>query len=110
MGLLEGIEPTRALEIEGFRPLRGRVVVRENRRPSSILWTPGGAERERTSHRGTVLAIGPAMRTRKGREVPHDFAVGDEVYFCLEYLEKPRSFPDDVVVLAQEEVLAVVEP
>jgi co-chaperonin GroES (HSP10) len=110
VGLLDGIEPTQALDVERFRPLRGRVVVKEHKRPSAGLWTPEGNPRERTSHRGTVLAIGPAMRTRKGYAVPHGFAVGDEVYFCLEYLEKPRAFPDDVVVLAQEEVLAVVEP
>lgn len=109
MSLLEQITPNPPLDLEGFRPLRGRVVIRETKHDSDILWTPEGNPRERKSHRGAVLAIGPRARTMKGVEVAHGYEVGDEVYFIHAHLEKPRSFPDGVVVVSQEEVIGVVE-
>jgi co-chaperonin GroES (HSP10) len=102
-----------------IRLLRGRVAIRE------ILPTKSGRivlpddyhdkhERDRTSHRGLVLAMGPPARTASGAEVTPGFAPGDVVHFvfALHGTEASRvnTWPADggrVVWVAQEEVTAV---
>jgi hypothetical protein len=67
-----------------IRLLPGQVVIREvDPAPSESLWTPAPGERERHTHTGVVLAVGPPARTHggTGAEVPHDFAVGDLVQY-----------------------------
>lgn len=84
-----------------IRLMRGQVVVREELNADTAHLThiivPGvsnsdlndAIDRNRTWHRGKVLAMGPPSRTRKGRaEVPHGFVVGDTVLFHWEHHEK----------------------
>ena len=95
--------------------LRGRIAIREDKRTQTTgsLWTPEGSDRDRVSHRGKVLAMGDPPLTRKGFEVPPDFAPGDEVIFHFEWNEKAstRDWVDGLpcVYVTQECVDAVVE-
>lgn len=110
-------------------PLRGRVAIRElHYTPSRIVQPDGYAkthERDRTSHRGLVLAMGPPAQTRKGVDVVPDFQPGDVVLFVFDApnadlvqgggaTEQARTgiWPADggpCVWICQEEVIALEE-
>jgi co-chaperonin GroES (HSP10) len=94
--------------------LRGRVVVREQKKPSSLIEIVDNDPAATVTHRGVVLALGPPVRTPKGgAEIPHGFKVGDVVQFHFEATEKGRMTEWDgapAVVLAQREIDAVIEP
>jgi co-chaperonin GroES (HSP10) len=96
-----------------MRVLRGRIVVRIDDSPSSILHVVRGDPAEQVIHRGEVLAIGAGALTKRGVEVPSDVKVGDKVYFHFEATEKGRAAPwvdgEDAIYLAQREVDAVIE-
>jgi co-chaperonin GroES (HSP10) len=110
-----------------IRPLRGRVAIRPIvPMRTGLIWHPDqrpDTERAedkslgilaQSSHRGRVLAMGaPALRW--GQELPHGFAVGDEVIYVFASggIEKTRAgyFGEEPCVwVTQEEVLAVVTP
>lgn len=110
-----------------FTPLQGRICVREFKPDVS----DGGIiipldyyrahERETTSHRGTVLAMGRPACTPSGVPVVPEFQVGDTVHFVFSAgngvegggaTEKSRSsfwIEDGLpcVWLVQEEIIAV---
>ena len=110
-------------------PRRGCVVVREDRRRSTVIIDPLIEDpRYTTTHRGTVLAMGaPALGcldvdkmgrcqslTCKHVEVPHGFRVGDVVQFHFAGTEKGRTAPwtagEPALWLAQPEIDAVIDP
>lgn len=70
-----------------IRPMRGQVVVREERSATTTIWTPDPNKRNVKTHIGRVLALGPPARTSKGVEVPYGFEVGDVVQFHFEHNE-----------------------
>lgn len=95
-------------------PMRGRVVVRELKERSSLVIDPGRwNEREVTTHRGVVLAVGAPVRTESGAEVPHGFKPGDVVRFHFEATEKGRIAPwedgEPALWMAQREIDGVEE-
>jgi len=108
-----------------IRPLRGRVIVREDVEadyshlrhivvPDVINDDhPTALARRRTWHRGRVVAMGEPARTRKGAEVPHGFNVGDLIVFHWAHLESAWTFewPDGsrVACIPQECVDGVYE-
>lgn len=77
--------------------LRGRVVIRETEARPSIIWRPAPGQRQISTHRGTVLAIGAPAIDKHGNEIPHGFEVGDEVQFHWEMSEEAhtRVWPGD---------------
>jgi len=103
-----------------IRPLRGRVVIREHKdaqytsfRSIIIPDTVLANARARTTHVGTVLAVGPPVLTKRGAEIPLGFAVGDVVQFHFEATEEGRktiwSDGIEALVMAQREVDAVYD-
>lgn len=107
-----------------FRPLRGRVAVREIKPkqvgrihlPDTAYDNPSAKRPKGTGaeHRGIVLGMGEPALTPKGAPVPHDFEVGDLVLFVFaaQGCEDMRKglWPGDgepCVWLAQEEIIAV---
>jgi co-chaperonin GroES (HSP10) len=96
-----------------LRFLRGRVVIREDKRHSQIIITVDNNPRATTTHRGIVLAVGPPVLTSKGAEIPLFFKVGDIVQFHFEATEKGRTFSygewTNVLCMAQREVDCVIE-
>jgi co-chaperonin GroES (HSP10) len=113
---------------ENLRPLRGRVALREIvSLRTGLIWHPDHRpDTERTedksygnlaqsSHRGRVLCFGPPALMYNRHEVPHGFAVGDEVVFVygagLVETGRRSTWTDDEPCLwvTQEEILAVVD-
>ncbi len=97
--------------LRAMRPLRGRALVEvEPERPSSILWSPTATGRkDRGAHFGRVLALGEPARDPSGVEQPWGCAVGDRVIYVYGVaLERVRRFEGDLLVVAQEELQAVV--
>ncbi len=88
-----------------IRLLRGMVVIREHTKADteqfrniiipavSTQHDRHAVARARKWHRGTVLAMGPPALTKKGAEVPHDFKVGDVVYFHFVHHEEGFTRP-----------------
>ena len=98
-------------------PLRGRIVIREHKERSSIIIDPGRSdlqERSITTHRGTVIDVGPPVFHECGVEVPLGFKPGDVVQFHFEATEKGRTVDwgdhRNVLVMSQREIDAVIEP
>lgn len=110
-----------------LRPLHDQIVVR--RKPFDDT-TKGGlfipeiarAEHKVPRGRGIVLAVGPGKLATKrdphdadkrvptGKREPMDVAVGDEVVFSR-LSGKPLDVPgDDILMITQEHILAVLEP
>lgn len=95
------------------RPLPGRVVIKEDRRLSTvILLGHSPDDRTVTTHRGTVIDAEPLVLPN-GAVVPLDFKVGDVVQFHFEATQKGRTTTwnghEDVLVMAQREIDAVIE-
>jgi len=90
-----------------IRLLRGQVVIREDLQASTrhyrnivvpgVLdaekYNPDARQESRTWHRGIVLAMGAPMLTPTGAEVEPGFAVGDDVVFHWEHLERGWTRP-----------------
>ena len=105
-----------------LRLLRGRVVIREDRRRSSIIETIDNDPRATVTHRGEVLAVGPPVQTEHYNpitqrstfhDVPLSYSVGDVVQFHFEGTEKGRTFSwgewTGVLCMAQREIDGVIE-
>jgi len=110
--------------------LQGRVAVVELHERSPLIHRVDGYdkthERDRTSHRGRIVAMGPPAETKKGAVIAPDFGVGDEVQFVFDQLsdhygghgswkESAREgvWPptgEKIFYIAQAEVIAVYEP
>ena len=111
-----------------YVPLRGRVLLEKDRyeagkdglSPGGII-IPASHYNARDNdgpqiHRGRVVAMGPPARTAKGHEVAPGFRVGDTVLFVYALATEdfrtvrfPQIHDGIMVVVAQEEVQAVVE-
>lgn len=110
--------------------LQGRVAVVELHERSTLIHRVDGYdkthERDRTSHRGRIVAMGPPAETRKGAVIVPDFAVGDEVQFVFDQLSDhygghgswkeearegvwPPGGTEKIYWIAQAEVIAVYE-
>jgi co-chaperonin GroES (HSP10) len=91
-----------------IRPLRGRVVIREDKRLSSIIIHPDENPREQKTHRGEVIALGEPFMLPSGALIPWSFGVGSVVQFHFEATEKGRTIEwgdaGTVVVMAAREV------
>jgi hypothetical protein len=107
--------------------LQGRVAVVEIFDRSPLIHRVDGYnkshERDRTSHRGRVVAMGPPAETKRGVPIAPTFTVGDEVLFVFDKLSdrdgghgswtedaRRGQWPptgEDVVWIAQEEVIGV---
>ena len=80
------------------RLLRGQVVIRETgARLSPTIWTPAPGQRQVSTHRGVVLAMGPPARDKHGNEIEPGFRVGEEVQYHWEHNEDTftRIWPED---------------
>jgi chaperonin GroES len=102
-------------------PIKDRVIIRQDpkkERLASGLYLPDTASRELQEDFGTVLAVGPGAVGPGGQRIPMEVAVGDRVLFK----RRPSSalIPDereggpaewkDVLVLREEDIIAVIDP
>ena len=100
---------------ERYRPLGNHVLVR---RAKGEAITPGGLHIPDRAvgkpMRGEVLAVGPGKLSENGSRIAMQVRPGDVVIFSncggtpLQYSQP--SLTDDLVMLAEEHILAVIEP
>jgi chaperonin GroES len=92
-----------------LKPLHDRVVVRtldpEARSPGGIVIPDNVKEKPTT---GEVLAVGPGRITAEGVNIPTTVKVGDRVLIGQLVGQKVKINGEEVTVLREEELLAVL--
>lgn len=92
-----------------LKPLHDRVIIR---RVDSEAVTKGGivipdAAAEKADQ-GTVLAVGPGKRNNEGQVMPLDVNVNDRVLFGKFAGQTVKIDGEELLILKEEEILAVV--
>lgn len=93
-----------------LRPLGDRVIVKrldnERQTASGIVIPESAAEKP---DQGTVVAVGPGKRSDDGTVLPLDLKVGDKVLFGKYAGQSVKVDGEEVLVIREEEILAVFE-
>ena len=93
-----------------FRPLHDRVVVRrlvaEEKTAGGII-IPDTAQEKPME--GEVIAAGAGVRNELGALIPLDVKVGDKVLFGKYSGTEVKVDGEDVLVMREEDVMAVIE-
>lgn len=93
-----------------LRPLNDRVILKrsdnERKTTSGIVIPDSAAE---TPDQGTVVAVGPGKRTEAGEVLPLDIKVGDTVLFGKYSGQTVKVKGEEVLVIREEEILAVIQ-
>jgi chaperonin GroES len=93
-----------------LRPLGDRVVIRpagrEEVTKSGIVLPDTAKEKPQ---RGTIIAAGEGRRDDDGERIPLDVKVGDEVLFAKYAGTEFKLDDEDLLILAEKDILAVVE-
>ena len=93
-----------------IRPLADRVVVRPQEREEMTrggIYLPDTASKEKPQE-GTVMAVGEGRLDDSGRRVPVAVAAGDRVLFAKYAGTEIRIEDEDYLILAEKDILAVV--
>jgi chaperonin GroES len=92
-----------------LKPLGDRLVIkpatREETTKSGIVLPDTAKEKPQ---RGTVIAAGDGRRDDDGDRIPMDVKVGDQVIFAKYAGTEFKLDEDDVLILSEKDVLAVV--
>ncbi|MBB3259480.1 chaperonin GroES [Paraburkholderia bannensis] len=92
-----------------LRPLHDRVIVKrldqETRTASGIVIPDSAAEKP---DQGEVLAVGPGRRDNDGRRIAPDLNVGDRVLFGKYAGQTVKVNGNELLVLREEDIVAVV--
>ena len=93
-----------------IRPLHDRVIVKrleeEKRTASGIVIPDNAAEKP---DQGEVLAVGAGKRNDKGELAPMSVKVGDRVLFGKYSGQTVKVDGDELLVMREEDLFAVVE-
>ncbi|HEX7386306.1 MAG TPA: co-chaperone GroES [Castellaniella sp.] len=93
-----------------LRPLHDRVIIKrldnERTTASGIVIPDSAAEKP---DQGEVLAVGPGKKTEDGKLIPMDLKVGDKVLFGKYAGQAVKVDGDEVLVIREEEIFAVVQ-
>lgn len=94
-----------------LRPLHDRVIVKrldqETKTASGIVIPDSAAEKP---DQGEVLAVGPGRRDNDGRRIAPDLNVGDRVLFGKYAGQTVKVDGNELLVLREEDIVAVVQP
>ena len=94
----------------GLRPLGDRVVIkplaREEVTRGGIVLPDTATERPQ---QGRVLSVGPGRHLESGARVELDLKVGDTVLFAKYSGTEFKDEDDDLLILSERDVLAVIE-
>jgi len=93
-----------------LRPLHDRVVVKRldsERTTASGIVIPDSASEK--PDQGEVLAVGPGKRSDDGKVTPPDVKVGDKVLFGKYAGQTVKVDGEEVLVIREDEIFAVVE-
>lgn len=91
-----------------IKPLGDRIVVKRQEAKTTrggILLPETAQEKPR---QGTVIAVGPGKTDEKGKSRPLDVKVGDEILFSSYSGTEYKSDETDYLILAEDDVLAVL--
>ena len=92
-----------------LRPLADRVIVKrvenETKTASGIVIPDSAAEKP---DQGEVLAVGPGKKNEDGKVFPVDVKVGDKVLFGKYSGSTVRVDGDELLVMREEDIMAVV--
>jgi chaperonin GroES len=93
-----------------LKPLGDRVVVkplgREETTKSGIVLPDTAKEKPQ---RGTIVAAGEGRRDDDGDRIPLDVQVGDQVLFAKYAGTEFKLEDDDLLILSEKDILAVIE-
>ena len=93
-----------------LRPLHDRVIVKrlenETKTASGIYIPDNAAEKP---DQGEVLAVGPGKRNDKGEQVALNVKVGDRVLFGKYSGQTVKIHGDELLVMKEDDLFAVVE-
>jgi chaperonin GroES len=99
-----------AMKALKLRPLHDRVIVKrleqETKTASGIVIPDNAAEKP---DQGEVLAVGPGKRNEKGDFVALNIKVGDRVLFGKYSGQTVKVDGDELLVMREEDLFAVVE-
>lgn len=93
-----------------LNPLHDRVVVKRveaDTKTASGLIIPDNATEK--PDQGTVIAVGPGRRTAEGTLIPTGVAVGDKVLFGKFAGQQVKIKGEEVLILSEDEIYAVIE-
>ncbi|MGF6535091.1 MULTISPECIES: co-chaperone GroES [Paraburkholderia] len=92
-----------------LRPLHDRVIVKrldqETKTASGIVIPESAAEKP---DQGEVLAVGPGKRDNDGKRIEPDLKVGERVLFGKYAGQQVKVDGTDLLVLREEDIVAVV--
>ena len=92
-----------------LRPLHDRVIVKrrdqETKTASGIVIPESAAEKP---DQGEVLAVGPGKRDSDGKRIEPDLKVGERVLFGKYSGQQVKVDGTDLLVLREEDIVAVV--
>lgn len=92
------------------RVCHDRVFIRPDKQPDM---SEGGLhliyDRQHSTMRGTVVALGDGPVTAKGVRLPHTVAVGDRVIFSPDVGEELFFEKESVIAMSEEHILAVIQ-
>ena len=93
-----------------LRPLGDRVVIeptpREEMTKSGIVLPDTAKEKPQE---GTVLAVGPGAFDNDGKRVPIDVKAGDKVLYAKYAGTEFKVEGDELLIVSQKDILAIVE-
>ncbi|KKW68648.1 molecular chaperone GroES [Lampropedia cohaerens] len=93
-----------------LRPLHDRVIVKrlenETKTAAGIVIPDNAAEKP---DQGEVLAVGPGKRKDNGEQIKPDVKVGDRVLFGKYAGQTVKVDGEEVLVLKEDDILAIVE-
>ena len=93
-----------------LKPLNDRIIVKAldaEEKSSGGIYLPDSAREK--PQQGKVLAVGPGKLLDNGKTVKMEVKVNDVVYYAKYGGTEVKIGTDEVVILRQDDVLAVVE-
>ena len=93
-----------------LNPLHDRVVVKRidaETKTSSGIFIPDNAQEK--PDQGIILAVGPGKRNTDGAVIPMSVAVNDKVLFGKFAGQQVKIKGEEVLILNEEEIYAVIE-
>ena len=93
-----------------LNPLHDRVVVKRidaETKTASGLFIPDNATEK--PDQGTVIAVGPGKRNSEGAVIPMSVNVNDRVLFGKFAGQQVKIKGEEVLILTEEEIYAVIE-
>ena len=93
-----------------LRPMGDRVVIRpaarEETTRSGIVLPDTSKEKPQ---RGEIIAVGPGRVSDEGKKIPMEVKVGDTVLFAKYAGTEFKLEDDELLILSEKDVLAIVE-